>query len=241
MAALSEYAPAELLRAAREGDKQAQEKLIENNQGLVWSIVRRFLPRIKGHGIEPEDLYQMGCIGLIKAIRHYDESQGTAFSTYAVPKIAGEIRRFLRDDGMLKVSRSIRENGSKISAVRDSLEKRLGRPPLLSELAEETGLTVEEIAVCDEALAPVESMQHVTEDGRELAALLGEESYENNLLEKLSLDAAVAALPEKEQAVIRLRFYKGMTQQNAARILNVSQVQISRLERRALERLKLAL
>ncbi|HHX73219.1 MAG TPA: sigma-70 family RNA polymerase sigma factor [Clostridiales bacterium] len=241
MAALSEYAPIELLRAARQGDKQAQAQLIESNQGLVWSIVRRFLPRIKGHGIDAEDLYQMGCIGLIKAIRHFDINQGTAFSTYAVPKIAGEIRRFLRDDGMLKVSRSIRENGAKLSAIRENLEKLLGRSPLLSELAEEAGLSVEEIAVCDEALAPVESMQYVTEDGRELSALLGEDSYENSLLEKLSLDSAVAALPEKEQAVIRLRFYKGLTQQNAARVLNVSQVQVSRLERRALEKLKFSL
>ena len=225
---------AELLEAAVQGDEQACEQMLRDNSGLIWSIVRRYY----GRGVEPDDLYQLGCLGFIKAVKGFDLTFGTQFSTYAVPKIAGEIRRFLRDDGAIKVSRGIREQAATIFAAREKLKNTLGREPVLSELSEETGLRPEEIAQCELAVAEPESLQRETGDGVTLEGMLGSESPEESLVEKIALREAIEALPERERMTILLRFFKGLTQEQTARLLGVSQVQVSRLERRALEKLR---
>ena len=224
----------ELLEAAVQGDEQACEQMLRDNSGLIWSIVRRYY----GRGVEPDDLYQLGCLGFIKAVKGFDLTFGTQFSTYAVPKIAGEIRRFLRDDGAIKVSRGIREQAATIFAAREKLKNTLGREPVLSELSEETGLRPEEIAQCELAVAEPESLQRETGDGLTLEVMLGSESPEESLVEKIALREAIEALPERERMTILLRFFKGLTQELTARRLGVSQVQVSRLERRALEKLR---
>ena len=228
---------AELLEAAVQGDEQACEQMLRDNSGLIWSIVRRYY----GRGVEPDDLYQLGCLGFIKAVKGFDLTFGTQFSTYAVPKIAGEIRRFLRDDGAVKVSRSVREQAAMIFAARERLKNALGREPVLSELSEETGLRPEEIVQCELAVAEPESLQRETGDGLTLEGMLGSESPEESMVEKIALREAIDALPERERMTILLRFFKGLTQEQAARLLGVSQVQVSRLERRALERLRASL
>ena len=225
----------ELLQRAREGDRQAAQTMIEENSGLIWSIARRFF----GRGVDSDDLYQLGCMGFIKAIEGFDESYGTQFSTYAVPKIAGEIRRFLRDDGAVKVSRGIKERAQQIRAARTQLEQRLGREPTLSELSAETGMEPEDIAATETAVSPAESLQRETgEDGFTLEHVLGDYTQEERLLESVSLRMGIERLPEREQKVIALRYFHGLTQSDCARILGVSQVQISRLERRAVETLR---
>ena len=224
-----------LLEAARGGDRDACEQVLLENNGLIWSVVRRYY----GRGVEPDDLYQLGCLGFLKAIQGFDPEFGTQFSTYAVPKIAGEIRRFLRDDGPVKVSRGLKERGAGLRAVRGRLSVQLGREPTLSELAEETGLTPEEIAAADTAAEPVISLQSETgEGGLTLEGMLTSGGEEEGLVERITLRSAIAGLPEREQQVLVLRYYRGMTQMNTARVLGVSQVQVSRLERRALERLR---
>jgi RNA polymerase sporulation-specific sigma factor len=225
----------ELLEAAREGDKAAAEKLVEANSGLIWSIVRRYL----GRGVESEDLYQLGCVGFLKALQTFDTEYGTRFSTYAVPKISGEIRRFLRDDGPVKVSRSLRERALVIRAAKERLEQQLGRDPRISELAAETGLRPEEIAETELAVSDVSSLQQAMgEDGLSLQDVISDPVSEERLLDHLSLRLAVAALAPRERAVIDLRYGRGLTQTAAAKVLGVSQVQVSRLERRALEELR---
>ena len=222
------------LRSARSGDREAAGRLVSENSGLIWSVARRYF----GRGVDSDDLYQLGCLGFLKAIAGYDESYGTQFSTYAVPKISGEIRRFLRDDGSVKVSRSLKERAAIIRAARQTLEQRLGREPYLSELAAETGLAPEDIAVAETAAAPAESLQRETgEDGFTLEQALGEDEAER-ILERVSLREAVAALPERERQVIALRYFRDMTQDAAARVIGVSQVQVSRIERRAIARLR---
>ncbi|MCI9557299.1 MAG: sigma-70 family RNA polymerase sigma factor [Lawsonibacter sp.] len=224
-----------LLQAARSGDSGACEQVLLENNGLIWSVVRRYY----GRGVEPDDLYQLGCLGFLKAVQGFDPEYGTQFSTYAVPKIAGEIRRFLRDDGPVKVSRGLKERGAGLRAVRGRLSVQLGREPTLSELAEETGLTPEEIAAADTAAEPVISLQSETgEGGLTLEGMLTSGGEEEGLVERITLRSAIAGLPEREQQVLVLRYYRGMTQMNTARVLGVSQVQVSRLERRALERLR---
>ena len=225
----------EELCAARAGDRGAAGRLIEENAGLIWSVARRYF----GRGAEPEDLYQLGCLGFLKAIEGYDPDYGTCFSTYAVPKIAGEIRRFLRDDGMLKVSRGVKEQAARIHAARRALEQRSGREPCVSELAEETGLSPEEIAFAEAATGPAESIHRQSgEDGFSLELVLGDYEAEERMLERVSLRALIEKLPERERKVIALRYYHGLTQQSCARVLRVSQVQVSRLERRAVEQLR---
>ena len=225
----------EYLRKAKAGDKQAAETLIKENSGLIWSVARRFF----GRGTEADDLYQLGCVGFLKAIDGFDESFGTQFSTYAVPKISGEIRRFLRDDGSVKVSRSIKEQAQKIKSVRTELEQRFGREPLLSEISAETGLTPEEIAFAETATGPAESLQRETgEDGFTLEHVLTDLNGEERMIEQVSLRYAIEQLPEKEKKTIYLRYFHGMTQESASRVLGVSQVQVSRLERRAVDKLR---
>ena len=208
-----------LLRRAQAGDVQAAERMVEENTGLIWSVARRFF----GRGVEPDDLYQLGCVGFLKAMQGFDEQFGTCFSTYAVPKIAGEIRRFLRDDGAVKVSRSMKERAQGIRTARTRLEQTLGREPTLSETA--TG--------------PTESLQRENgETGFTLEHTLGDYEQEMRMVEYADLREALRRLPERERQVIALRFYHGLTQQRAAELLHISQVQVSRLERRAVERMR---
>lgn len=225
----------ELLRAAKCGDRQAAERLVEENSGLIWSIARRFF----GRGVDADDLYQLGCVGFLKAIDGFDESFGTQFSTYAVPKISGEIRRFLRDDGTVKVSRSIKEQAMQIKTARVALEQKLGREPVLSELSAETGFSPEEIAFAETATGPTESLQRETgEDGFTLEHVLSDVNGEERMVEHISLRYAVEKLPEKERKTIFLRYFHGMTQDKCAKVLGVSQVQVSRIERKAMEHLR---
>ena len=200
----------ELLEAAAQGDEQACEQMLRENSGLIWSIVRRYY----GRGVEPDDLYQLGCLGFIKAIKGFDFAFGTQFSTYAVPTIF---------------------------AAREKLKNTLGREPALSELSEETGFNAEEIAQCELAVAAPDSLQRETGDGLTLEGMLGGESPEDGLIERIALREAIDELPEREKMTILLRFFKGLTQEQAARLLGVSQVQVSRLERRALEKLRASL
>ncbi len=222
------------LRAARGGDREAAGRLIEANSGLIWSVARRFF----GRGAEPDDLYQLGCIGFLKAVAGFDEGYGTQFSTYAVPKISGEIRCFLRDDGSVKVSRSLKERAQLIAAARRALEQRLGRDVRLSELAAETGLSAEEIAEAEAAVSPAESLQRESGEGFSLELRLAAEDETERVLERAALREAIERLPERERAVIALRYYRDLTQSAAARLLGVSQVQVSRIERRAIEHLQ---
>ncbi len=223
------------IRRAQAGDREAAGKLIEENSGLIWSIARRFF----GRGVDPDDLYQLGCVGFLKAIDGFDESYGTKFSTYAVPKISGEIRRFLRDDGAVKVSRGVKEQAQQIKAARFSLEQKLGREPTISEISEETGIDAPDIAVAEVAAGPAESLQRETgEDGFTLELILGDYGAEERMVETVALRAAIESLPEKEQMVLNLRYFHGMTQQAAARVMKVSQVQVSRIERRAVDTLR---
>jgi RNA polymerase sporulation-specific sigma factor len=226
--------PLSLLERAQKGEKDACQQMLQENTGLVWSVVRRYV----GRGVEQDDLYQLACIGFLKAVKGFDFTYGTQFSTYAVPKIAGEIRRFLRDDGTVKVSRTLREKGQLLRAARERLCAALGREPRLSELAEETGIPVEEIAAAETATSAPASLQQETADGLTLESTLRAEGSEEGLVEKIALREAIKALPEREKMTIVLRFYRGLTQQQTARIIQVSQVQISRLERRGLTRLR---
>jgi RNA polymerase sporulation-specific sigma factor len=188
--------------------------------------------------VEAEDLFQLGCIGFLKSLRGYDPSYGTRFSTYAVPKIAGEIRRFLRDDGAVKVSRSLRERSAKVYAAREQLRTDLGREPQLSVLCEYLGLEPEEIAAAEGAGAEVASLQEETAEGLSLESMLGDEGVEEALLERLSLQQAIEALPERERKVILLRYYRSLTQEKVAQLIGVSQVQVSRIEKRAVGHLR---
>ena len=227
-----------LIRQAQEGDRSAAERLVQENSGLIWSVARRFF----GRGAEPEDLYQLGCLGFLKALQGFAPDYGTQFSTYAVPKISGEIRRFLRDDGAVKVSRSIKERAQQIRVCREALEQRLGREPTVSELSAELGLPPEDIAAAETATGPAESLQRETGDsGLTLEQMLGDDTQEERLVEHLALDAAMEQLEERERKVIALRFFHGLTQDRTAGILGISQVQVSRLERRALSRLRAVL
>ena len=225
----------ELIAAAQTGDEQAMSRIVTENSGLIWSVARRFY----GRGVELDDLYQLGCVGFIKAVRGFDVGYGTQFSTYAVPKISGEIRRFLRDDGSIKVSRSIKEQANRIRSARNALEQKLGREPTLSELSAETGLEAEEIAVAETATGQTESLNRETgEDGFTLEQTLGDYTQEERMLEHVALREALATLDTRAQRVIALRFFHGMTQERTAKILGVSQVQVSRIERRAFQELR---
>ena len=225
----------ELIRQAQTGDSAASGQLLEENTGLIWSVVKRFL----GYGVEADDLFQLGCIGFMKAVNGFDLEYGTQFSTYAVPKISGEIRRFLRDDGSVKVSRGIKEQAKKIRSARSALEQELGREPTVQELAAETGWLPAEIASVETATGPLESLQReLGEDNMTLEQFLSDDGQEERLIERLSLNEAVSSLAERERMVISLRYFHDLTQDKTARVLGVSQVQISRLERRAIAHLR---
>ena len=225
----------ELIARSQGGDPSAGEALIEENAGLIWSVAKRFI----GRGTEAEDLYQLGCLGFLKAVEGFDLPFGTQFSTYAVPKIAGEIRRFLRDDGAIKVSRSLKEQAASIKSTRSRLSNALGREPTIQEISNQTGLTPEEIAMAETATSSVESIYRETgEEGFTLENVLTDTQSEERMLEKIALRQAIEELPEREKMVIRLRYFHGLTQDRVAKVLGVSQVQVSRIEKKAIANLR---
>lgn len=223
-----------LLRRASDGDRTAESALVEENSGLIHTIARRYY----GRGLEPEDLYQLACVGFIKAVRGFDPALGNEFSTYAVPKIAGEIRRFLRDDGAVKVSRAVKERAMRVRRIQSELESRLGRSPGVNELAAAAGLTPEEVAACEQAEVSVDSLERELSGGGRLGDLIGDEGMEERTCLYLSLEEALETLPERERQVIALRYARDMTQQQVSRIIGVSQVQVSRIEKHAIAMLR---
>lgn len=225
-----------LIKMAHEGDKAARDTLVEENMGLVWSIVKRFQNR----GVEMEDLFQIGSIGLIKAIDKFDLSYEVQFSTYAVPMIAGEIKRFLRDDGILKVSRSLKEIAGKAYGIRETLEKKNGREPAVSEIAEELGIPVEELMLAIEAGAQVESLQQVIYqgDGNDISLMDKLEEKENSsekMVNRLFLEEMLGELEGKERELIYKRYFLEKTQAAIADEMGISQVQVSRMEKRIIK------
>lgn len=228
-----------LLGRAHQGDKEARNRLFEENTGLVWSIVRRFA----GRGVEVEDLFQIGCIGLLKAVDKFDLSYEVKFSTYAVPMITGEIKRFLRDDGMLKVSRSIKELNAKAYSVREILEKQLGREPTVAELAQELQVKPEDLVLSLDAGAEVESLQKTIYqgEGSEISLqdkLQEKENQQEHLLNRILLEEILGTLNARERQLICLRYFKDMTQTETAAELGISQVQVSRMEKKILSALR---
>lgn len=232
-----------LIEAAHKGDKEARDRLVTENMGLVWSIVRRF----SGRGYELEDLFQIGSIGLLKAIDKFDTSYEVKFSTYAVPMIQGEIKRFLRDDGMVKVSRTLKENGWKIKKAAEQLAFKLGRDATLEEIATTTELSVEDIIMAMEANEEVESIYRTVYqgDGNEIYLLdkieskgNGEIGQTETLLNHMMLEQLLDELSGEEKKLIILRYYKEKTQMEVAKELGISQVQVSRLEKKILLRMR---
>ncbi|MCC8138779.1 MAG: SigB/SigF/SigG family RNA polymerase sigma factor [Lachnospiraceae bacterium] len=235
-----------LIERSHHGDKKARERLVEENTGLVWSVVRRFA----GRGTDSEDLFQIGAMGLIKAIDKFDTSFEVKFSTYAVPMIAGEIRRFLRDDGIVKVSRSLKENSWKIRRESEDFRQKKGRDPTVKEIAALTGLTAEEVAQAMELRVEVESIYRIMpqSDGSELSLLDRIESQaqgnghldveKEQLLNRVVLEQLLLELPERERRLIIMRYLQERTQTEVASVLGVSQVQVSRMEKRILRRMR---
>lgn len=230
----------ELLLRAKNGDKEAGELLVEENLGLVGSVVKRF----ENRGYEREDLFQIGAIGLIKAIEKFDFSYEVRFSTYAVPLVTGEIRRFLRDDGMMKVSRSIKESGWRVKQSREKLEQELGRSVTLQELADDTGLPEEEIALALDASQEVASIYQTVyqSDGSELYLVdkvADDEPEEERLINRLTVQQLLEMLGPKEQQLIKLRYFEGKTQCSVADQMGMSQVQVSRMEKKILQEMRI--
>lgn len=222
-----------LIRLAHEGDQKARDQLVLDNVGLVWSIVRRFA----GRGHELEDLYQIGCIGLIKAIDKFNLEFDVKFSTYAVPMITGEIKRFLRDDGMIKVSRSLKELGMRVSSVREQMIWELGREPGLEELAARVGVSCEEVAASMEAATEVDSIYRAVGSGEDqnlrlLDKLPDEREAQEELLNRMVLEQLLKELNDKDREIIIRRYFENQTQSEIAVDLNISQVQVSRLEKK---------
>ena len=225
----------ELIARSQAGDAAATETLVTENSGLIWSVARRFV----GRGTELDDLYQLGCLGFLKAVEGFDLEYGTQFSTYAVPKISGEIRRFLRDDGAVKVSRSIKEQAATIRSARNHLSAALGREPTIQEISRQTGFSPEEIALAETATAATESIQRETgEEGFSLENILTDTESEERMVEKIALRQAIEALQDREKMVVKLRYFHCLTQQQVAKIMSVSQVQVSRIEKKAIASLR---
>ena len=224
-----------MIRQAQNGDETACETLIRENSGLIWSIVRRF----SGRGVDMEDLYQLGSLGFVKAVQGFDCDYGTQFSTYAVPKISGEIRRFLRDDGTIKISRTIKSLAVRVAAAREKLCMKTGHEPTISELSELLDVSPEEIATCESALIPTDSLQReIGEDGATLEHVIGDHGIEEKILDSVMLRESIQKLNERERKIILLRYFRCQTQQQCASVLGISQVQVSRLERRAIEHMR---
>lgn len=229
----------ELIRLSQAGDKEARDRVITENIGLVWSIVRRFMSR--GH--ETEDLFQIGSIGLIKAIDKFDMSYEVKFSTYAVPMIMGEIKRFLRDDGAIKVSRSMKETAGKIRITREKLGTLYGREPTLEEISKELNLAKEEVLMALESGSEVESLYKTIYQGEGNAIYLIDKLEQTNdesenMLDRLALRETIASLDEKDQELIRLRYFMNRTQTDIAKEMGISQVQVSRLEKKILMKMR---
>ncbi|MBE5041060.1 SigB/SigF/SigG family RNA polymerase sigma factor [Ructibacterium gallinarum] len=228
-----------LLKKAMQGDREAQDMLVTLNTGLVHSIVKRF----SGRGFETEDLFQIGCIGLIKAIQRFDSSYGVKFSTYAVPMILGEIKRFIRDDGMIKVSRSLKETAIKAKAVKEQLTAQNGAEPTLKEIADKLSVTPAELAAAMEAGIHPESLYAVADDGsRENRPLIerleSNRDYESEIINKLVLRKLLSEFSERDQKIILMRYFKQKTQTQIAQMLGISQVQVSRIEKKVLLKMR---
>ena len=229
----------ELIRQSQAGDKEAKEQLMMLHSGLIWNVVRRYM----GRGYETEDLYQIGAIGLIRAIDKFDFSYDVKFSTYAVPLISGEIKRFLRDDGMIKVSRTLKENQWKIQRAMENLWKESGREPTVEEVAKILEMEPEEIVLCLENVVEVESMEQkmYEGEGRDLVLkdrLSVEKNEQEELVDHLFLEQLLEALDERDRKLILLRYYENKTQSQVSEVLGISQVQVSRLEKKILRRMK---
>ena len=228
-----------LIGRAHQGDKVARDKVYEENIGLIYSVVKRFA----GRGVEAEDLFQIGSIGLLKAVDKFDTSFEVKFSTYAVPMIIGEIRRYLRDTGIIKVSRSLKESQYRVFKIREDLEKKLGREPSVTELAEAAEISLEELNMVLEAGAEVESLHKTIYqgEGTELSLLdkiPEKENRQEKLLDKVLLEELLGRLEAEERELIYMRYFQDMTQTEIARQLHISQVQVSRMEKRILKKLK---
>lgn len=232
----------ELFIRAQGGEKEAKEQLFEKNAGLVYHVIKRFAGRSGANKTEAEDLFQIGAMGLIKAIEKFDVDYGVCFSTYAVPVIMGEIRRFLRDDGMIRVSRSVKENAMRINKLRQDFWQRAGREPMLSELGTASGLAMEEIVEALNAGQEVESIYRTVyeSDGNEvqLVDMLGEEGESEEVINRLLLKKLLSELDDREKNLIWLRYFENRTQMQVAGELGMSQVQVSRLEKKALMRMR---
>ncbi|MFD2209002.1 RNA polymerase sporulation sigma factor SigF [Virgibacillus halophilus] len=226
----------ELIASSQAGDKDARDLLVEKNIRLVWSVVQRFLNR----GYDPDDLFQIGSIGLIKSIDKFDLTYDVRFSTYAVPMIIGEIQRFLRDDGSVKVSRSLKEIGNKVRKKKDEMTKKLKRTPTINEISEELGITPEEVVHAQEAAKSPQSIHETVfeNDGDPITLLDQISDKHNNWFDKLSLEEAIRSLDERERLIVYLRYYKDKTQSEVADRLGISQVQVSRLEKKILVDIK---
>ncbi|KMY50657.1 RNA polymerase sporulation sigma factor SigF [Peribacillus loiseleuriae] len=226
-----------LIRRSQSGDQEARDKIVNSNLRLVWSVVQRFLNR----GYEPDDLYQIGCIGLLKSVDKFDLSFEVKFSTYAVPMIIGEIQRFIRDDGTVKVSRSLKEMAHKVRRAKEELSKTYGRVPTLAELAEHLELTPEEIVLAQEASrSPSSIHETVYENDGDPITLLDQiaDTNETKWFDKIALKEAIHGLDERERLIVYLRYYKDQTQSEVAVRLGISQVQVSRLEKKILQQMK---
>lgn len=227
----------QLIQESQQGDLAARDHLIKHNIRLVWSVVQRFL----GRGYDAEDLFQIGSIGLLNAIDKFDLSYDVKFSTYAVPMIIGEIQRFLRDDGMVKVSRSLKEVATKVRKKKDELSKKLNRIPTLKEVADELQLTPEEVVFAQEAnRAPTSIHETVYENDGDPITLMDQIADESDItwFDKLSLKDAIEQLTEREKLIVYLRYYKDQTQSDVAKRLGISQVQVSRLEKKIISQMK---
>ena len=228
-----------LITKSQQGDKKARDTVFEENTGLIYSVAKRFV----GRGVEMEDLIQIGSIGLLKAVDHFNASFEVKFSTYAVPMIAGEIKRYLRDDGILKVSRSLKENCVRIYSAREKLEKELGREPVMEEIAQSAQLSVDEVVMSLESGAEVESLHKIIYqgDGNDISRmdrLQEKENGQDAALNRIFLDEILKKLDARERQLIYMRYFKDMTQTEIAAEMGISQVQVSRMEKRILKQLK---
>jgi len=231
----TDYDNLQLLALAQSGDKKALDMFTLNNMGLVKMAAKRFC----GRGVDFEDLVQIGSLGLIKAIKRFDITQDVRFSTYAVPLIIGELKRYFRDNNSIKISRSIKETGQKIRAVIEHLEKELGREPTLGEISESSGISVEEISQALDAMQPLVSLDDTLVEDKEsnLHNMLGEDKSES-LLESIAVKEALSRLNARERMIIIMRFFNNKTQSETAEKLGVSQVQVSRLERTIIDKIR---
>ena len=224
----------ELIRLAQQGDARALEQLTSENLGLVRSLVNRF----RGKGIEYDDLFQTGCMGLVKAAEHFNLEMDVQFSTYAVPVILGELRRAFRDNGAVKVSRGIKEKGLKLLQLRERMTQELGCDPSVSQLAEAAGMELEEVVMATDAMAPPISFSAEVGDGELTQEDFIGEDHTEELIDSMALRQALVLLPERERELVSLRYFRHLTQCDTARILKISQVQVSRLEKKTLQKLR---